>query len=157
MTGYILSVLGIVLAGVFIDIVVPNGSINKYIKGIYAIFVVAVLLSPIMKLMTKTHDFTIKYESVQMQEELLTYIYKTRASSLETNIEKALKDEGFDKVDIILSFSIENNELIYNSCKINLKKFVISKDKQHINKYDFIKDVIKHNTNLTDEEIVFNE
>ncbi|MBQ8614967.1 MAG: stage III sporulation protein AF, partial [Clostridia bacterium] len=62
MTGYILSILGIVVAGVFIDIIVPSGSINKYIRGIYSIFVVAVLVSPIMKLLNKTNDFTIKYE-----------------------------------------------------------------------------------------------
>ena len=66
MTGYILSILGIVVAGVFIDIVIPSGTISKYIKGMYSIFVVAVLLSPIMKLMTKTHDFTIKFNNVEV-------------------------------------------------------------------------------------------
>ena len=116
---------------------------------------VAVLLNPIMNLMNKTHDFTIKFQEIQVQDELLTYIYQMRASSLETNLEKALLEDGFENVDIILSFSIENNELIYNSCEINLKKLVISKDKQHINKYDFMRNVVKHNTNLTEEEIVF--
>ena len=43
MTGYILSVLGIVIAGVFMDVILPSGTIAKYIKGIYSIFVVAVL------------------------------------------------------------------------------------------------------------------
>ena len=54
MTGYILSVLGIVIAGVFMDVILPSGTIAKYIKGIYSIFVVVVLVNPIMKLMTKT-------------------------------------------------------------------------------------------------------
>lgn len=157
MTGYILSILGIIVAGIFVDIVIPSGSINKYIKGIYSIFVIAVILSPIMKLMTKTHDFTIKYDTVQINENLLTYIYNMRAESLETNIEKSLANEGFENVDIILTFSIENYELNYNSCKINLQNLVIHKDKQHINKYDFIKNVVKQNTNLTEEEIIINE
>ena len=157
MTGYILSILGIVVAGVFIDIIIPSGTISKYIKGIYSIFVVAVILSPIMKLMTKTHSLTIKFDNVQVQEELLTYIYNMRVSSLETNMEKALTSEGFENVDIILNFSIENDELKYNSCEINLKNLVISKDKQHINKYDFMRNVVSHNTQLTEEEIVFYE
>ena len=157
MTGYILSILGIVVAGVFIDIIVPSGSINKYIRGIYSIFVVAVLVSPIMKLLNKTNDFTIKYEDYNLNTDLLSYIYTMRATSLETNMEKALTEEGFSNIDIILNFSIENDELQYNSCEINLKNLVISSDKQHINKYEFIKEVVKVNTNLTDEEIIINE
>ena len=157
MTGYILSILGIVVAGVFIDIIVPAGAINKYIRGIYSIFVVAVLVSPIMKIMSKAQDFTIKYEEYQMNESLLNYIYTMRASSLESNIEKSLTEEGFSNVDIILKFSIENDNLEYNSCLINLKNLVISSDKQHINKYEFIRNTVKESTSLADEEIIFDE
>ncbi|MBO5954547.1 MAG: stage III sporulation protein AF [Clostridia bacterium] len=157
MTGYILSILGIVVAGVFIDIIVPAGTINKYIKGIYSIFVVAVLISPVVKFLNKNHDFTIKYEEYNVNDELLDYIFTMRATSLETNIEKALADEGFSNVDIKFTFSIENNELKYNSCNVNLKNLVISADNQHINKYEFIKEALRQNTNLTEQEIIFDE
>lgn len=157
MSGYILSILGIVIAGVLIDIIVPNGTINKYIKSIYSIFVVAVLLNPLITFLNKHHDFTVKYKDYELNMELIDYIYQTRASSLETNIEKALTKEGFEGVDIILNFSIENDELKYNSCSVNLQNLVIVQDKQHINKYEFIKEVIKANTNLKDGEIIINE
>ncbi len=157
MTGYILSILGIVVAGVFIDIVVPASSLNKYIKGIYAIFVVAVILNPIIKLLNKTHNLTINYTEYSVNDSLLNYIFTMRARSLEKNIEQYLSDEGFENVGIVLNFSIENDELIYSSCEINLKNMVISSDKQHINKYEFIKKVVVENTSLTHEEIVFNE
>ena len=157
MTGYILSILGIVIAGVFIDIIIPSGTINKYIRGIYSIFVVAVLISPVVGFLNKNHDFTVKYEEYGVEGELLSYIYKMRTHSLETELENLLDNEGFSKVDVILEFSIENNDLIYNSCSINLKNLVITADKPHINKYEFIKSVIKENTNLADEEIIINE
>ena len=41
MTSYILSILGIIVAGLLIDVIVPNGTISKYIKSIYSIFVVS--------------------------------------------------------------------------------------------------------------------
>ena len=157
MTGYILSILGIVVAGVFIDIIIPSGTINKYIRGIYSIFVVAVLVSPVVKLLNKSQDFSITYEEYNINENLLKYIYTMRCQSLETNLENALKEEGFANVDIILNFSIENNELKYNLCNVNLKNLVITPDKQHINKYEFIRKVVKENTNLTDEEIIIDE
>ena len=157
MSGYILSILGVVVAGVFIDIIIPTGSINKYIRGIYSIFVVAVIISPVFKFLNKNHNFTIKYQEYSVDADLLNHIYQLRATSLETNIEKALEDEGFSNVDINLTYSIENNELKYNSCKINLKKLSIKPDKQHINRYEFIKKVVQNNTNLTYEEIIIYE
>lgn len=157
MTGYILSVLGIVVAGVIIDIIVPSGTINKYIRGVYSIFVVAVLISPIMKLMNKTHDFSIKYQDYSLNENLLSYIYKSKVDSMQIRIEKELEEEGLKNVDIILNFSIENDQLEYKSCIVDLKKLVINADKQHINKYEIITEVIKGSTDLTQEEILFDE
>ena len=34
MSGYILSIIGIIVAGVFLDIVLPFGVLNKYIKAL---------------------------------------------------------------------------------------------------------------------------
>ena len=157
MSGYILSVLGIVVAGVFIDIIIPSGSINKYIRGVYSIFVVAVLVSPIMKLMNKTHDFSIKFQDYALNESLLSYLYTEKVNAMEDSIEKLLTDKGLENVDIILNFSIENDQLKYKFCKVNLKDLVINADKQHINKYEIITEVVKNSTNLTQEEILFDE
>ena len=78
MAGYILSILGIVIAGIIIDIIVPSGNINKYIKSIYAIFVVAVILSPLINYLSKEHDLTLHYDDYQVSEQLLNYISKDR-------------------------------------------------------------------------------
>lgn len=157
MNGYVLSVLGIVVAGVFIDIIIPTGTISKYIRSFYSIFVVAVLISPVVKFLNKQQSLTIKYEEYILNDDLLNYIYSSRATNLENNLESNLEKEGFKNIDINLTFSIENNELKYNSCKVNIKNLVISPDKLHINKYEFIKETIKNNTNLTDEEIIIDE
>ena len=157
MSGYILSILGIVVAGVLIDIIVPSGAINKYIRSIYAIFVVAVLVGPIMTLLNKANKFSFEYQDYQLNESILTYIYNKKTESFQDEIIKKLEEEGFSNVDILLNYSIEKDELIYTSCQVNLKNLVISKDKQHINKYEFIKNIIKENTNLKVEEIIINE
>jgi len=157
MSGYILSILGIIVVGVFIDVIIPSGNINKYIKSIYSIFVVAVILNPIISLMSKMSDFTIKYKEHEINTNLLTYIYTKKVNSQELAIENLLSGEGFDNVDIILNYSIEKDNLKYNSCTVNLENLVIIADKQHINKYEFIKKVVKESTNLTDEEIIINE
>ena len=157
MKMYILSILGIVVAGMLIDIILPKGNINKYIKGIYSIFVVAVLVNPLLKVLSKTKNLTINYKEYSADIKLLNYIYEKRCEKLEEEIEIIFSDQGYTNIKIYLEFSIENDELIYNSCKVDLKKLVISQDKQHINKYEFIKETIKELTNLTDERIIIDE
>ena len=157
MTGYILSILGIVCAGIFMDVIVPSGTISKYIKGVYAIFVVAVIINPIYKFITGTKDFNLTYNEHTTNESLLSYIYSKRVETLEMKLENTFSEEGFEKVDIKLNFSIKDDELVYTSCEINLKNLVISLDNQHINKYEFIREVVKENTLLSNEEIIFNE
>lgn len=157
MSGYILSILGIVIVGVLVDIVVPSGTINKYIKSIYAIFVLAVILSPVIKFLSNTHDINVNITGYEINEDLMNYINTNKIKSLETNIENKLKDEGFDGIDIKINYSIESNELMINSCTVNMQNLVITSDKQHINKYEFIIEVVREYTNLADEEIIFYE
>lgn len=157
MNGYVLSVLGIVVAGIFIDIIIPSGAINKYIRSIYSIFVVAVLVSPIMSLLNKANKFSFTYEDYKLNENILSYIYKKRTETFQEDIEKQLASDGFANVDIVLNFSLENDVMLFTSCQVNLKNLVISKDKQHINKYEYIRDIVQTNTNLKDEEIIINE
>lgn len=157
MNGYVLSVLGIVIAGILIDIIIPSGTLNKYIKSIYSIFVVAVLISPLTTLIAKGKNFSLNYTDYQADKQLVEYIHTEKTKSLEKSISNYFKSEGFKNIDIKINFSIEDNNLIYNSCVVNLKNLVIDADKLHINKYEFIVETVKGYTNLTDEEIIINE
>lgn len=155
MNGYVLSILGIVLLGIIIDIIIPNGSINKYIKSVYVIFIVAVIISPIVKLMNIEHELNIKYENYEISENLLNYIYSKRVEEIEHSLITKLEEEGFSGINIIINFSSQNNELRYISCIVNLKNMVISSDKQHINSYEFITRLVTTTTGLEDKEIIF--
>lgn len=155
MSGYILSILGVVVAGVIIDIIVPSGTINKYIKSIYSIFLVAVLLMPILNL--KGNNFAFNYKEYELNDNLFNYISNEKAKALEDSIEQHFNTEGFSNIDIELTFKLNNNKILYNSCNVNLKNLVISADKQHINKYEFIKEVVASYTNLSYQEIIIDE
>lgn len=157
MAGYILSILGIVVAGIFIDIIVPDGSINKYVKSIYSIFVVAVILNPLVKFLAKKDVYTLQYDDYQVNEKLMAYIQNQQVKQMENKIKTQLESEGFKNLDIKINFSTNSDELTLISCEINLKNLSIDADKQHINKYEFITGVVKENTNLLDEVILFYE
>ena len=157
MSSYVLSILGVVLLGIIIDVIIPSGNINKYIKSIFSIFIVAVIISPVVKFLSNKSDFKLDYNNYEIDQELVQYIYKKRVENEEKKIEQHFQSEGFEGIDIVIDFSINNNEIEYNSCNINLENLVISADKQHINKYEFIRNLVIDYTNLTKEEILIYE
>ncbi len=157
MTEYILSILGIVLLGVMIDVIIPSGSISKFIKSLFGIFVLAVIIMPVIKFFNTTRDFNLEYTNYELNQTLLNYINNQKVLAIADDIETELYDNGFSNIDIKINYSTNDNNLTYNSCEVNLKNLVISKDKQHINKYEFIIEVIKEYTNLVEEVIIFYE
>ena len=44
---WVLGVVGVVLLGVLADVLLPAGQINKYVKGIFTVLLVLVLLAPV--------------------------------------------------------------------------------------------------------------
>ena len=157
MSGYILTILGIVLAGILIDIIVPTGKINKYIKSIFAIFVVAVILMPIVKFIAKSDEITINYTDYEIEQNLMDYIFSSRVTAYENEIIEVLENNGLSNIDIKINYSINSNELSLNSCEVNLKNMTSSNIEMHNNRYEFIAETIKEIINLTDEVIIFYE
>lgn len=155
MTGYVISILGVVIAGVVIDIVIPSGNINKYIKSIFSIFVVAVLISPIFKVVNNFKGVNLDTHKIEVDENLLNFIYKSQVSNKETNIETDLKERGFEGIDVDIQFSIESNKLKINSCVVILKNMSTIPDNQHIDMYEEIYEVVNDYTGLDIEEITY--
>ena len=57
MKQYILSILGVILIGCLIDIILPSGKMNNYIKSMFAIFVLATIISPITKIIKNSSTY----------------------------------------------------------------------------------------------------
>lgn len=157
MTGYILSIMGVVIAGVFIDIILPTGTINKYIKSLYGIFVLAVILSPIIKFMDNHHNISVDYIDYEINQTLLGYIHQQRVAEIEKKIVNSIEKEGYTKIGIKLNYSTKDNNITINSCEVNLSELSITSDNQHINKYEFITEIVHKYTDLSEEVIIFYE
>ncbi|MBR1987855.1 MAG: hypothetical protein IKA36_02325 [Clostridia bacterium] len=155
MSGYILSILGIVIAEVVIDVIIPSGNISKYIKSIFSIFVIVVLLAPIINFINNFKGVNLDTNNLKPDEKLLNFIYKSQVISKEQTIEKELGNNGLNDIDIKLNFSTENNELKINSCIVILKNMTNNSDNQHIDIYQNIYEVVNKYTGLNNKEIIY--
>ena len=57
MTSWLLGIIGVIFLGVLLDIMYPNGKTNVFCKGVFGLFAVVVLITPIIKLPSQTASF----------------------------------------------------------------------------------------------------
>lgn len=51
MTAWLLSIVGVVFLSVMIDVVAPSGKMNGIIKTMFAIILIYVVMTPVIKLL----------------------------------------------------------------------------------------------------------
>lgn len=157
MKAYVLSILGIVVVGVLIDVIIPSGSTGKYVKSIFSIFVVAVIISPVINLISKAKGLEFSYKEISINSSFVEYVLNKQVDEIEFKIESLIEDEGIYNVEVELNHSVEFDKIKYNSCVINLENMVLKSDKSHNNIYEIIKKIVNSETGLTEEEILFYE
>ena len=153
---YLLSIVGVVFLSVFIDIVLPNGNINKYIKSVMSLIVVFVLISPLPKLFKNGVDFSYENES-DFNQGFSDTIKQQQIKFLETSLTKFLEEEGFCGVALNIWGEIESGALKITYIFVETNNLVLSTDNQHINKYKAITDLLTQKTGIRAEQVVFND
>lgn len=121
MTSWIAGIVGIVVVGVLIDILLPEGDSNKYIKGIYALIVVFIVISPIAKLA----NGDINIDNIIQNDDTYCEIDDTFVQSVNNDrknqdiqkITNSLKISGFSQAKVSIFLSTSN---IYMIDRVNI-------------------------------------
>ncbi|MBP5404464.1 MAG: stage III sporulation protein AF [Clostridia bacterium] len=100
MTGWILSIVGMVLTVTLTEIMLPEGETAKYIKGLISLMVVYVVLIPVPHLLNANLDinsfFNFSSESYQIDSAFIQIIKEDKQSALEKGLEEVFRAEGLD-------------------------------------------------------------
>ena len=160
LTSWILSIAGVALLGVLLDLIVAEGRTQKYIRSIFGIITVVVIAGPLVGLAKGDWAFDFKLNNattagVQTDANYLTNVYKNKVNIMERGLEKYLAENGYDKAaaDITVDVYSENMRII--SVHINLKNAVISGEKTHIDKYTEVSRLAAACLNVGKEVIFF--
>ncbi len=160
-SAWIMSILGIVIVGTLIDLILPNGRINKYIKSIFATLTVLVIVTPIPSLIKNnfnTDDGSLITPDFTLDENYLAYADKVKLRYLAKGVEKKLSEDGLHNVsrEIVGKFE-KDNSIVINLVKVNLKNLVIDENIQHINKYELITELVTKYLNVEKGAVIINE
>lgn len=155
-SAYLLSIVGVVILLVIIDLILPDSKISKYIKSIAAVFVVAVIASPIVKLVNSNWDWHSLFvgSEYQIDENILNNINQQNIEVLEDEITNYLTEQGFEGVEVMISANFIENELKISYIYVNLCDLVINENLEHIDYYTKIKELITQQINIEGDKII---
>lgn len=157
--SWLLSIVGIVLIGILIDVILPTGQISKYIKGIFAIISVFIIISPIPKILNK--DFTIENiideNKFYLQEDYFYEINSQRLEQFKENLKFKFEEQGLTGDFFLVSCNIFKRTFSIEKIYIISSNIVIDEKMSHINTNEIIIKTIKSLINIKEEDIVFNE
>lgn len=157
-SSYLLSIAGVAIISVLVDLILPSGSVSKYIKGVFALILVFVIISPLPKLVNKDWDISNVFQtsSAEVDEKYLNNLKNQQVDKLVSDIKIFLSDAGFDGVDILIETDKSNYNLKINYIFVDLQNLVLNKNNQHINYYTAITKLICEQCNIKEEQVIFN-
>lgn len=159
-TGWILSVLGISVIGVLVDVILPEGEMQKYIKSIFSIIIIFTLITPLLNInidKINLDTFIYNQSSVELDKNYISSFNKQYKELLEKNCEQILKTNGFSGVSVEIDINLENNQFEVKKVYLNLKNLVINTNEAHINKYTEMRESITKYLDVKEDVVVFNE
>lgn len=153
MYSWLLSVAGVVFMGVMLEIILPNGKTVPFIKQIFSLLTLFVIVSPIV-------DFIDKNVSLSSSEMVIDYnfIYQHNLQKVEAaqkQIEDNIELLGYGDVSIIVNGTIFEEELRYSSVYVDISNFSVLDDIKKNNLKSEIKLLINSVINVEEENIIF--
>ena len=107
MSGWILSVTAVICLTVLMDIVMPDGQMNKYVKGITSLIVVFVVISPLTALAKGKFDFSLSGNKVKTDSTMAACLDNGSMKYDELTLKSVLENLGVEcggekKAEIII-------------------------------------------------------
>lgn len=127
MGAWLLKITGVIALSTLSSLLIPNGQTKKYVKGIFALITLFVLVSPLPKLLKSDFSgFPNAFDTASELEIDETFLYGVTTNAYKTqerNIEKFLKEKGIEaKVKFVVK-SETSSEIDYVNVILSDKSF----------------------------------
>ena len=156
-SAWLLSIAGIILISVIVEIIMPEGQTNKYIKGILALFTVFVIVLPLPGLNLGSINFNNWFNggAGAVDDNFIKNVNQQKIAQYEEIIESTLNDNGYQGVAVTIDADPAQTNMQITGVEVNLSLLVLTSDQLNINKYDKITAIICGMINVKKEQIMF--
>ena len=154
-----MSICGVSLLSVLIDLFLPDGQTNKHIKTIFSFAILLVMIAPLPKLLKNATNVSSFFtgDNYNIQEDFIYTINQSKIDVLKQKIEVSLSDNGMMNIKIDISANVFDKNLEINAIFVDIKEMIISKENTNINISDKIYNIISKIVNIKREQLIINE
>lgn len=152
MTAWILSIVGIVFVGVIFDLICPEGKMSLFIKSVFAIITLFVIIRPIPKWLKQS--ININWD-IALNDEYLASITAGKVLYYQDQIKHNIENMGYVPCDVVVDADFQNSTGKINNIYVDFSNYVLNGGDKHIIKYEKIQEMIIKLTNIKKEKIVF--
>ena len=128
---------------VIVELILPDGQMNRYIKGIFSFIIILVVIMPIPKLLNRDLDFSNIFDNsgYEIDSDYLYQVNLDKMNSVKNEIEKQIEKRGYLNVVVSINCDIFDNSMQYKSIFVDLSDLVISGQAEHNNISKIKKDI----------------
>lgn len=143
LSNWILSIAGIICVSVIVELILPDGQMNRYIKGIFSFIIILVVIMPIPKLLNRDFDFSNIFDNsgYEIDSDYLYQVNLDKMNSVKNEIENQIEKRGYLNVVVSINCDIFDNSMQYKSIFVDLSDLVISGQAEHNNISKIKKDI----------------
>ena len=162
-SSWIFSIAGIICISVIVELILPNGQMNKYIKGILTFIIILVIILPVPKLLKSEINLDQYFNfdnNIEADEDYLYQLNLDKINLLKNNIEEKIQSHGYKNVKVYVNADIFQNKMQYKSVNVDLSRLVITENAEHNDITKIKKDItkiIKSFIEIDEEAILYDQ
>ncbi len=132
-SGWLFSIAGIICISVLLELVMPEGQMNKYVKHIFSFVVILILILPLPKMLNANFNFDniFKTEEIVLQEDYLHQLNITKLTEYKEDIEFSINELGYENVTISISADVYEEVLKISKIYVDLSDLIITENAEH--------------------------
>ena len=133
-SSWILSIAGVICLSVIVELILPEGQMNKYIKGIFSFVVIFIIISPIPTLMKKELNIEKIFgfeNSISVDEDYLYQLNYDKVNALKKEILNECEGFGYKNIEMYFNCDISKSEMKIKSITVDLSCLRITENSEH--------------------------
>jgi len=157
-SAWLLSIVGIILISVIIEIIMPEGQTNKYIKGVLALFTVFVIVLPLPQLNISQINFNNWFNggtASQVDENFVESVNEQKLAQYKSIIENTLYENGYLGVTVTVEADTSKSNMTISDVVVDLRLLVLTSEQLNIDKYTKITAIITALINIEEDKIIY--
>lgn len=160
LSNWILSIAGIICLSVVVELILPDGQMNRYIKGIFSFIVVLVILLPIPKLLNKNFNISdiLDGSGIEADQDYLYQLNLDKINLVKEQVEEEISKHGYQNIKVYINCDIFDNAMQFKSITVDLTSLVITENAEHKDITKIKKDItniIKNHVDIDEEAILY--